>query len=493
MIGSAICETRNSHVQTCDLLRSDTRLLFFFLRVPQKTDAQLKNRRTAMEVQDIVSKLPFAHELLDLVQAIHLAFGQKQRELAAGTTQAKPEKKKHKQMEIPPQSLVQTFLNFFADRGVLTGNTARFVLESYLFILKASPAEWQEIDHYTREKSGAMNQDIEMLQTGLRQQPRFSTWYSFITRPDLPMVPPDLLLYRCIYTRESFDVLNMQFFDNYRVLSTSVKEGRCADPAVPNQTAIQAEVRMVIRPRGLKGLLLVFPTYHQEFELILPPGVRLTWDQEADLALVEVESKQSKGPTHDIAGERVTVEPESFFDLDTMQMSQLHVHYRVYDATFIPRPDATQFPSAEVAARVKNLQKGIAKMNAVFQQHRRERIRRVLVAGRERARRKIHEQALQNTRELIAQEERRLLREAEERSTRVLPRLMRDALDSERHLSAAPSIEERAQVAKKFLRAELAYQDCVGRSLENRQLLKEFQSSARALKYSPGLAQHRLR
>lgn len=154
---------------------------------------------------------------------------------------------------------------------------------------------------------------------------------------------------RCVFSLPNLNVIDNPSFDSYRTTSTTIDpEGYCIGTAHD----VTARIHMYMRaPKGLPGLMV----FQGEQEIVLPPGLRYTWNKSA-LSRVE------KVFPDVLRYERLDEE----WDLK----SYLPTRFRAYDVDFIPSPDPARFVGPNIAIRVARLKHGLTLVRKQFQERR---------------------------------------------------------------------------------------------------------------------------
>lgn len=472
--------------------------------------ADLLPQPTPTSIRSAVSVLPWAKELDTLVEEVEVAYERKDLELKKRQEDAEQEAQDEgetatQELKMPEQEIATKYLRFLDGRKELTLATTRFVLQSYLYILKATYDQWLALYAYTNTSGYAeINKNLEDFKRG-KAALKYKTWFDVLTGPDLPEIPPELILYRCIYNvRETFDVLEQEFFDNYRTVSTSMRTGECVGGLNQNQV-IDARIFMIIRSVRAKGLLMVFNTKYVEYEVVLPPGIRLTWDQEPDENHKELLAAQASFiglDTEEHQGELVSTQETPIRGAMHIVLARVFTYFRVYTASFIPNPEPERFPSEHVVAQVAKLRQAITRAyigKGLGRSLARARERIQAKAEKERAEKEEKEGGRLLLQQRVVEDvrrrnERRTLKAAGLEAARHLREDMKAAMTAERELGLEPSLQERKEVRKKYTRAEVAYQTAVCEGVTEMPgvgpLLGEFRLSARARKYCVALSSH---
>lgn len=346
----------------------------------------------------------------------------------------------------------------------LSLDQTKFVLESYWFLLHNSWT-WQSIQEFANNSFTVMNENIEKIM--LKNDKNVDMkWYETMTSPDLPLIPDDMLLMRCISSTKNFDVIHMDFFDSYRTSSTTLyKHGMCLGKPLDE---IDGQIEQYITCNKMRGLYISFGNMNgrAEKEVVLPPGIRFVWNKNASDRL----------------------KPEiklNFKDGQTVELNHnyMNIYHRSYDVEFIPKPIADKFPNEEISQRIKNMKLGIEKLQNIFDQHKKNRkehlVQSFLFKSQQRARERIKQKAHNK------KEEELLIEKDAEKARKLLPSAMQEALEAE--------TKNVSRKNKLFINAENLYQRVQNSDHQSSKLilfdklLGTFALSRTAKKYAVGL------
>jgi hypothetical protein len=375
----------------------------------------------------------------------------------------------------------------------------RFLLQSFLFILKRN-SRWPIFSQFAGYAYFIMNQEIEFIAKDPSRAGEKSElsrqWYEIMTSPDLPIVPRNLILSRCNYSVQgTFDWLDKAYVDSYRTTSCSLKElTKCA--GIP-YGVVNARIEMYIAC-NVPGLYIGFKNLvrFDEREVVLPPGIRYTWQRDAlDRIPSEIRNDKSFETIDGELRSKYKVAPEG-------EGERFYVLYRSYNATFIRDTDIDdrKFTDPETALRVQRLRQGIQKLNVILEKHKRSQaeasIRTQLAKTLARARKRIHDRAISNLVKEIEEEEERLWKSEEmngqqtnasfafevkrkaiknldnkiqmeedrirqhqlSSASKEFPFAVRKALDSEARLRLSDNKLDRKTTAELFLKAEVLFE-----------------------------------
>lgn len=248
-------------------------------------------------------------------------------------------------------------LNEWKHKHRLNIASVRFALQSLMY-MRARPKLLALIYEFTLTGYTAMNEQTEEMLLQPKKpvkQARYAEWLHYMTDPRLPRVPRDFLLVRCVYSTPSFDVLHADSVDSYRVSSTSSAEKGICIGSVGHEAeekSHQTSVHMYMRFKDMRGLML----FTEEEEILLPPGLRFTWNKNA-LNVIPQDAVQDAKRA---AGQ--------FVEHDAA--SRMTVYYRLYDVDFIPSPHPTYFSQPNIAVRVARMRHGLAILRKALEKQR---------------------------------------------------------------------------------------------------------------------------
>jgi hypothetical protein len=370
---------------------------------------------------------------------------------------------------------------------------AEFLVDCFGFLMN-NLKYWPTIVAFTGSRFGQMNRDVESYLQSSRSGEK--PWVQLMTSKNLPIVPDTLVLARCFFSSQKFNIADAPFFDTYRPSSTTLhKSGIC----IGREESPNAEIYSFIRVHGVRGLAL----FLAESEVVLVPGIRFTWNKSAvdDIPLTDTVRQDPDLIREDgqYAIRYPVREPE---------------YYRIYDVTFIEHPVPSKFLTPEIAERVKLLKKGLHIVKSTFSEHKRAqapkrkeranaRVKEYLFQSRERARQRIRQKAIVNVQSQIAQEEKKLLLHEIKLYSHNLPLLLDDALRSEKLLSSKSPGSDRKAVMHKFLEAEKNFEFLVAEKViaslrPDAKLFRKLRSmalpislSSYAKTYAPGITAFR--
>jgi hypothetical protein len=248
-----------------------------------------------------------------------------------------------------------------------------FFLRSFLFILTHRDY-WSIIVEFTTGDFAKINKDIEIIHKDPTRKSDFEEksqkWYEMMTSTDLPIVPHELILTRCNFSvKGSFDWLTKPYVDSYRTTSTSIlPEPECIGKPSPETNA---KIYMYIKCLNLPGLCVGFKdlTEFDEFEVVLPPGVRYSWQDKAHL-YVPLDIRVGKDARFPYLEESQTMMSE-YKSKDEAEEGEFYEYYRAYDASFIEEREikTEAFPNVRVAERMKTLMLFTKKLERIFEKH----------------------------------------------------------------------------------------------------------------------------
>ena len=283
--------------------------------------------------------------------------------LIINAADTQPEVWKGGDNEAPRFASILLPLQLLKKQKRLSVENVRFILESYLFIVKR-PSFWKTITYFAGGFFALMNIDIEAFMKNKSPEKLYleeasRPWFKLITSPDLPIIPEELTLARCCASDRHFNIANQNGFDVYRATSTTLFEkGHCTGDGrlKPN-----AYLQMFIRCKAVRGLFISFPGMAlDEGEIVLPPGIKFDWNKTAT----------HRVPRHAMNSDALLM-PGEF--VQATGDEELKDHWRAYDVSFIQAPVESKFSNQDVAHRVQLLQKGIEKVNALFMKEKQAR------------------------------------------------------------------------------------------------------------------------
>jgi hypothetical protein len=373
-------------------------------------------------------------------------------------------------------------------RQRLNSKSIKFVLESYLFIVNRK-SMWKIIYQFSTGKFSQINRDVSILMqkktTLSLNYPELSQqWLDMMTSPELPIIPDGFFLSRCNLSGSEFSIIDKDFFDSYQTTSTTflatdtstLPTGHCIGHVPGKFLGI---VYMYLTFSNIPGLLISFPKIvgKNEEEVVLPPGMRYTWNKTKLDELRERVPKEKQ--LNFIDGEfKIPIPFDEFFE-----------HHRIYDVTFIPNPQETKFQNPEIAQRVANLRFAIEKMNKIFAKHKaqktHEKIQDYLLKSRQRARERIKAKALANLANQIEMEDRKIGLKTADVATQQLPKLMQKALDAENDMQKTKT--KKSFVIAQFVNVEKVFQQSHQHKLKPSKILNKFILSKYAQKYATDL------
>jgi hypothetical protein len=232
---------------------------------------------------------------------------------------------------------ISTNVDFLYDTRNLTQSTLKFVLESFLFLIN-HPESWNSIKVFTGAGFYAMNEDVNNLMKNRESElilPVSREFFNVMTSIDLPIIPSDLHLQRCMYSTDKFSPPWVDYFDSYRTMSTSLSSGKCVGGHGFEEKTL-GTIYMYLICHNVPGLLINFESIItvQEYEVILPPGLRFTWNKNME----ELKKRMHRNDDKGFANGEYKVAIRNGYESDESEEEQeiLYEYHRLYDVTVIP-------------------------------------------------------------------------------------------------------------------------------------------------------------
>jgi hypothetical protein len=238
---------------------------------------------------------------------------------------------------------ISTNVDFLYETRNLTQSTLKFVLESFLFLIN-HPESWNSIKVFTGAGFPAMNEDVNNLMKNKESHKEVATaillpesreFFNVMTSIDLPIIPTDLHLQRCMYSTDKFSPPWVDSFDSYRTMSTSLSSGKCVGGHGFEEKTL-GTIYMYLICHDVSGLLINFEGLIevQEYEVILPPGLRFTWNKNMDELKKRMKTDDDKG----FANGEYKVAIRNAYESDESDEEEeiLYEYHRLYDVTVIP-------------------------------------------------------------------------------------------------------------------------------------------------------------
>ncbi len=263
---------------------------------------------------------------------------------------------------------IKTNLDTLFQTRQYTTQTVTFVLESFLFLVN-HPLHLSALKSFADAGFIAMNQDVERLMLKLREldnRKESRIFFQLMTSSELPRIPHNLRLQRCMYSTDRFSPLDAPYFDSYRTVSTTLLLGKCVGGHAFGEKT-QGRIFMYLNCPNIPGLLINFESLIRvvEYEVILGPGLRFTWNKNANDELrlrmgfdrEEFEKNFANGEWK-IQDKEIKTKQEdsSSDDDDDDEEKPLYQHHRIYDVTFIPDACQACFVNPQIAKRVRKMQ-----------------------------------------------------------------------------------------------------------------------------------------
>ncbi len=235
------------------------------------------------------------------------------------------------------KSWISTNVDFLYGTRNLTQSTLKFVLESFLCLIH-HPESWNSIKVFTGAGFYAMNEDVQMLMKNKESEvilPDSREFFNIMTSIDLPIIPTDLHLQRCIYSTDKFSPPWVDSFDSYRTMSTSLSSGKCVGGHGFEEKTL-GTIYMYLICHDVPGLLINFESLItvQEYEVILTAGLRFTWNKNMD----ELKKRMNTDDDRGFANGEYKVAIRNAYQNDESDEEQeiLYAYHRLYDVTVIP-------------------------------------------------------------------------------------------------------------------------------------------------------------
>jgi hypothetical protein len=231
-------------------------------------------------------------------------------------------------------------VDFLYDTRNLTQSTLKFVLESFLFLIN-HPESWNSIKVFTGAGFAAMNEDVNNLIKNKESEvilPYSREFFNVMTSIDLPIIPIHLHLQRCIYSTDKFSPPWVDSFDSYRTMSTSLSSGKCVGEHGFEEKTL-GTIYMYLICHNVPGLLINFESLIKviEYEVILAPGLRFTWNKNMDELKKRMHTDDDRGfanGEYKVAMRNAYQDDES--DESGEEQEILYAYHRLYDVTVIP-------------------------------------------------------------------------------------------------------------------------------------------------------------
>lgn len=243
------------------------------------------------------------------------------------------------------KGMMKSNLNLLFYSRQYTAENVKFVINSFLF-LKDHQKSWLSIKIFTDAGFMLMNQMIEafMLQNQEHDaNTETQNFFDAMTCADLPILPIDLKLQRCIFSTDCFSPLDADFFDSYRAVSTTLVQGRCVGGHSFDEKT-QGKIYMYLKCVNVPGLLINFESLisvTDEYEVILPPGLRFTWQKSASESELKTRIGEFANLEHNATfanGEYIIHGQQSDNDEEEEEKEEaLREHHRIYNVSCLPK------------------------------------------------------------------------------------------------------------------------------------------------------------